>query len=321
MLVNCVAYQDGRKLADVGRDEIGAYVERAECFVWVALKDPEPSELDAMQRQFGLHPLAVEDARHGHQRPKLEEYGDSLFLVLRPMAIEGEELQVGEVDLFVGRNYVLSVRSGTKQGFAEVRARCEREPELLRLGAGFVAYAILDAVVDRYFPVVEALEEALEETEDRIFAGAPARESIEALYALKRRLMALLHAVRPLAEAVGKLHGGRVPAVAAGAQEYFRDVTDHLQRIEAAIESLRDMVTTAMNVNLSLISLQENETTKRLAAYAALVAVPTLIAGLYGMNFQDMPGLRWQFGFPLTVVAMVGVDAWLYRRLRQARWL
>lgn len=203
----------------------------------------------------------------------------------------------------------------------EVRARCEREPELLRLGAGFVAYAVMDAVVDRYFPVVDALEEELERTEERIFAGAPARESIEALYDLKRRLMVVLHAVRPLEEAVGKLHGGRVPAVALGTQEYYRDVTDHLQRIQADIESLRDMVTTAMNVNLSLISLQENETTKRLAAYAALVAVPTLIAGLYGMNFQEMPGLRWQFGFPLTVGAMVAVDSWLYRRLRNARWL
>jgi magnesium transporter len=321
MLVNCVAYQDGRKLADITREEIGAYVERPECFVWVALKEPEPAELDAMERRFGLHPLAVEDARHGHQRPKLEEYGDSLFLVVHTIELQEGELQLGEVHLFVGRNYVLSARTRTQQGFAEVRARCEREPELLKRGAGFVAYAIVDAVVDRYFPVVEALDEELERTERRIFAGAPARESIEALYALKQRLMVVLHAVRPLEEAVGKLSGGRVPAVAAGTQEYFRDVLDHLQRIHAEIESLRDMVTTAMNVNLSLISLQENETTKRLAAYAALVAVPTLIAGLYGMNFQEMPGLRWEFGFPLTVATMVGVDLWLYRRLKGAGWL
>jgi len=321
MLVNCVAYQDGRKLADITREEIGAYVERPECFVWVALKEPEPAELDAMQRQFGLHPLAVEDARHGHQRPKLEEYGDSLFLVVHTIELQEGELQLGEVHLFVGRNYVLSARTRTQQGFAEVRARCEREPELLKRGAGFVAYAIVDAVVDRYFPVVEALEAELERAEERIFAGAPARASVEALYALKQKLMVVLHAVRPLEEAIGKLCGGRIPAVAAGTQEYFRDISDHLARIHADIESLRDMVTTAMSVNLSLISLQENENTKRLAAYAALVAVPTLIAGLYGMNFQEMPGLRWQFGFPLTVATMVSVDYWVYRRLRGAGWL
>jgi magnesium transporter len=321
MLVNCVAYQDGRKLADITREEIGAYVERPECFVWVALKEPEPAELDAMERQFGLHPLAVEDARHGHQRPKLEEYGDSLFLVVHTIELQEGELQLGEVHLFVGRNYVLSARTRTQQGFGEVRARCEREPELLKRGAGFVAYAIVDAVVDRYFPVVEALEAELERTEERIFAGAPARASVEALYALKQKLMVVLHAVRPLEEAIGKLCGGRIPAVAAGTQEYFRDISDHLARIHADIESLRDMVTTAMSVNLSLISLQENENTKRLAAYAALVAVPTLIAGLYGMNFQEMPGLRWQFGFPLTVATMVSVDLWVYRRLRGAGWL
>jgi magnesium transporter len=321
MLVNCVAYQDGRKLGDIAREEVGAYVERPECFVWVALKDPDAAELDAMQRQFALHPLAVEDARHGHQRPKLEEYGDSLFVVLHTIEVDGNALRAGEVDVFVGRNYVLSVRSRSEQGFAAVRTRCEREPDLLRRGSGFVLYAIMDAVVDRYFPVVEALEAELERTEERIFAGALARESIEALYALKQKVMVVQHAVRPLAEAVGKLYGGRVPAVAAGTQEYFRDVSDHLQRILGGLESVRDMVTTAMSVNLSLISLQENETTKRLAAYAALVAVPTLIAGLYGMNFQEMPGLRWEFGFPITLGTMIGVDAWLFRRFRRAGWI
>jgi magnesium transporter len=179
----------------------------------------------------------------------------------------------------------------------------------------------MDAVVDRYFPVVEALEAELEATEERIFAGAPARQNVEALYGLKQRITVVQHAVRPLMEAVGKLYGGRVPAVTTHTQEYFRDISDHLQRIHGGLESLRDMVTTAMSVNLSLISLQENETTKRLAAYAALVAVPTLIAGLYGMNFQEMPGLRWTFGFPITVAAMVSLDAWLFRRFRRAGWL
>jgi magnesium transporter len=321
MLVNCVAYQDGRKIADIPVEDISEYVERPECLVWVALKDPTAAELDALQEEFSLHPLAVEDARKGHQRPKIEEYGDSLFVVLQTVEVAGEELAVGEVDVFVGKNSVLSVRTLAEQGFAGVRARCEREPELLRQGSGFVLYALMDAVVDRYFPVIDFLEQKLELAEDQIFTGAPARASVEALYLLKRQLTTLQHAVRPLLEATGKLYGGRVPAICVGTQEYFRDVYDHLLRINQSIESLRETVATAMSVNLSLISLQENETTKRLASYAALIAVPTLIAGLYGMNFQHMPELSWVYGYPAALGFMAGVDLWLFSRFRKAGWL
>jgi magnesium transporter len=321
MLVNCVTYQDGRKLADIATEEVSRYVRRPECFVWVALKDPDPAEIAALQREFGLHELAVEDARHGHQRPKIEEYGDSLFIVLHTVEIAEGELVAGEVDVFVGPNYVLSLRSRTRQGFADVRARCEREPELLRQGSGFVLYALMDAVVDRYFPVIESLETELERAEQAIFSGAPARASVEALYALKQKLTVLQHAVKPLLEAVAKLYGGRVPAVCARTQEYYRDVYDHLLRINQSADSLRDMVATAMSVNLSLISLQENETMKRLAAYAALVAVPTLIAGLYGMNFEHMPELRWAFGYPIALSVMIFIDVLLFLRFRKARWL
>jgi magnesium transporter len=321
MLVNCVAYESGRRVGDIPVQAISEHVRRPERLVWVALKDPTPEELSAMQAEFGLHELAVEDARHGHQRPKIEEYGDSLFVVLHTVELRGEGLEVGEVHVFVGRNYVLSLRHRSERGFANVRARCEREPELLRQGAGFVLYALMDAVVDRYFPVIEALEERLEKTEERIFAGAPARGIVEALYGLKRELTTLQHAVRPLLEATGKLYGGRVPGVCAGLPDYFRDVYDHLSRINQSIDSLREMLSTAMGVNLSLISLQENETTKRLASYGALVAVPTLIAGLYGMNFHEMPELSWAYGYPFALALMVGLDTWLWRRFRKAGWL
>ena len=321
MLVNCVAYQDGRKLADIAREDISIYVARPECFVWVALRDPDAAELEAMQGEFGLHPLAVEDAHHGHQRPKIDEYGGSLFAVLHNIEMAGAELKVGEVDLFVGSNYVLSARNRAEPGFAAVRARCEREPELLKHGAGFVFYALIDAVVDRYFPVLDALESELERVEERIFAGHSARANIEALYVLKQKLMTLKHAVEPLIEAVGKLYGGRVPHVCMGTQEYFRDVYDHLIRVNQSIDGLRDMVTTAINVNLSLITLQENETTKGLAAGAALVAVPTMIAGVYGMNFKHMPELDWQLGYPLAVAAMVLIDVYLFFRFRKSGWL
>jgi magnesium transporter len=321
MLISCVAYRDGKKVADIAKEDISVHVSRPDTLVWVALKDPEPAELAEMQREFGLHQLAVEDAHHGHQRPKIEEYGDSLFVVLHTLELDGDGLAAGEVDIFVGRNYVLSIRNRTLQGFAAVRARCEREPELLRQGSGFVLYALMDTVVDRYFPVLEELESELERTEERIFAGAPARASVEALYQLKQKLMTVQHAIRPLLEATGKLYGGRVPQVCVNTQEYYRDVYDHLVRLNQSMDSLRDMVTTAMSVNLSLISVHENETTKRLAAYAALVAVPTMIAGVYGMNFRHMPELEWVFGYPATIAVIAAVDAYLFSRFRKAGWL
>jgi magnesium transporter len=321
MFINCVAYEGGKKLADIPPSEIHSYVCKPECFVWVALFEPSRDELDAMQAQFSLPDLAVEDARNGHQRPKIEEYGDTLFAVLQIVEMVGKELSIGEVDVFVGRNYVLSVRSRTQQGFLGVRARSEREPELLRHGAGYVLYAITDAVVDRYFPVLDALEVELEEVETRIFAGQNSRAIIESLYGLKQKLMTLKHATSPLLEAIGKLYGGRVPYQCSRLQEYFRDIYDHLVRLNQSIESLREMVTTAITVNLSLLTIQESEVTKRLASYAALVAVPTLIAGVYGMNFKNIPELEWAYGYPLAVGIMVTIDLYLFYRFRKSKWL
>ena len=321
MIINCVAYQSGRKLADIPVDEISSYVARPDCFVWVALKDPEPAELQAMQHEFGLHELAVEDAQHGHQRPKIEEYNGSLFIVLHLIERIDEELNVGEVLIFVAPQYVLSVRSRAERGLADVRARCEQEPELLRHGAGYVLYALMDAIVDRYFPILDSIESAIEEIEESIFADQPAREQIEALYSAKRRLMILKHATEPLLEATAKLFGGRVPQLCAALQDYFRDVYDHLLRLNQATDSLRDMVTTGISVTISLISIQENAVTKRLASYGALIAVPTLIAGVYGMNFQNMPELGWLWGYPFALVLMLGIDLYLFYRFRNAKWL
>jgi len=225
MLINCVAYQNGHKLAEPGIGEISDYVSRKDAFVWVALKDADIAELKTMQEEFGLHELAVEDAQHGHQRPKVEEYGDSLFVVMHlvePSEAGEQCIHVGEVDVFVGRNYVLSVRNRSRQGFLGVRERCEREPGLLKNGAGFVLYALMDAVVDRYFPVIDALEDELESIEQQIFAqSGAARDKIKQLYELKRRSMVLKRAVAPLTEAAGKLHGGRVPQICMGSQDFF----------------------------------------------------------------------------------------------------
>ena len=321
MLVNCVAYQEGTKLSDISKEDISEYVKRPDCFVWVGLKDPTPGELEEMREEFGLHELAVEDARHGHQRPKIEEYGNSLFAVLQTVEFKEAELHVGEVDIFVGPNYILSVRLHTERGFADVRARCEREPHLLKHGAAYVFYALMDAVVDRYFPILDALESELEQIEEQIFMRNTARSNIEALYALKRSLMTLKHAVDPLMEAVSKLYGGRVPQICSGMGEYFRDVFDHLQRLHATIEGIRDMQTTAIQVNLGMISLNETEVTKKLAAWAAIIGVPTMIAGIYGMNFKNMPELEWVWGYPVSVAVMVAIDIWLYFQFKKVKWL
>jgi magnesium transporter len=321
MLVNCVVYQDGKKLSDIPQSEVHAYLAKPGCFVWVALRDASDAELDEMSREFDLHKLSVEDARHGHQRPKIEEYGDELFTVLHVVEAAGKELRVGEVNIFTGRNYVLSVRNRTEHGFLGVRARCEREPELLRHGSGYVLYALMDAVVDRYFPVLDAIETELEAIEERIFANTAARANIEALYYVKQKVTTLKHATAPLMDSVGKLYGGRVPQVCHGMGEYFRDVYDHLVRLNQSLDSLRDTVSTAIQVNLAMITIGETEVTKRLAAWAALLAVPTFVASLYGMNFANMPELKWDYGYYMAVSLMAAFDLYLWYRFRKSGWL
>jgi len=321
MLVNCAAYQHGKKLADITLAEVKGYRAKLDCFVWLALKDAEPGELEALQEEFGLHELAIEDAHHGHQRPKMDEYGQSLFVVLQIVEPVEGDLHAGEIAIFAGPGYVVTVRRDSQQSFTEVRKRSELEPELLRHGPAYVLYALMDAVVDRYFPVLDSLTEEIEQIEDRIFSGQSTREHIESLYSLKRKLTVLDRATSPLLEVAGKLHGGRVPPICAGLDEYFRDVYDHLLRLKQTIDSLRDMVTTGIMVNLSLIGLQETEITKRLAAYAALAAVPTMIAGVYGMNFEHIPDLKWIYGYPFALSLMGVIDAYLVYLFRKAKWL
>ncbi|QNA88161.1 magnesium/cobalt transporter CorA [Massilia sp. Dwa41.01b] len=322
MLINCVAYQEGKKLSDIPVEDISEYLKQPDCFVWVALRDPEPAELAEMQHEFDLHELAVEDASRGHQRPKLEEYGDSVFTVVHTVNLNGDELCSGEVAIFAGLNYVLSVRRDSAQGFLGVRARAERQPHLLRMGSGFVLYALMDAVVDRYFPVVDKLESDLESIEDRIFGGqGNQRDNIERLYDLKRNTLVLRHAVIPLMDAVGRLHGGRVPQLAIDTQDYFRDIHDHLLRIAGRLDTIRDTIATAIQVTLSMVSIEENDINKKLAAYAAIFAVFTAFAGVWGMNFEFMPELKWHYGYPTALGLMAGVSGYMYRRFKKAGWL
>ena len=321
MLLNCIVYQKGAKLADVPVADISDYVGRHDCFVWVALRDADDAELLQMQQEFGLHELAVEDARHGHQRPKIEEYGDSIFAVVHTLELIDGQVSVGEVNIFVGANYVLSVRNRSTRTLLGVRERCEREPHLLKHGSGFVFYALMDAVVDRYFPLIDELETELEDIEANIFTTRATRENLQRLYELKAKITVIRHAVVPLMEAVGKLHSGRVPKVCGNSEHYFRDVFDHLARINAALDRSRETIATAIQVSLSMVSVEQSEIGKRLAAWAGIFAVITAFVGIWGMNFRHMPELDWRYGYPAALALIALVSGFLYRRFKRAGWL
>lgn len=323
MLIACTVYREGKKLAEIAPADISDYVVVPDCFVWVALQEASADELREYQVELGLPELAVEDAIHGHQRPKLDEYDECLFAVLHLVeATTDRELRVGELAVFAGANFVLSVRSQCSAGFLGVRARAEREPELLRHGTGYVLYALMDAVVDRYFPLLEQLEGELEEIEADIFGeNAPGRASVEKLYLLKRKSTTLKHAVAPLAHELGKLYGGRVPAQVVGVEDHIRDVADHVARINAGIDNLRDTIATAIQVNLSLVTIDDGAVTKRLAAWASIFGVWTALAGIWGMNFDFMPELKWRYGYAFGLGIIALSCGALFVRFRRIGWL
>ncbi len=322
MLINCVAYENGSKLADIPIAKISEYLLRPGCFVWVALKDATDDELTTMQDEFGLHELAIEDARHGHQRPKVEEYGDTLFAVVHTVEISAaDEIGIGEIDIFIGSNFVLSVRNRSEQALLAVRERSEREPQLLRHGPAFVFYALLDAVVDRYFPVIDRLETELEDVEEKIFEPGTSRANIQRLYELKRDIGIVRHAVMPLIDGVHKLFSGRVPAVCENNREYFRDVFDHLLRMSGSLDNLRDTIGTAIQVNLAMVAIEESVVNKRLAAWAGIFAVISAFAGIWGMNFKLMPELDWKYGYPMALATITAVCVILYRQFKKSGWL
>ena len=321
MLVNCVVYREGLRVADIGLDDIPQWRGRPGTFVWVALHDPTDIELDTVQRQFALHDLAIEDVRTGHQRAKMEEYDDVLFTIMPLLEMKDREISVGEVSIFVAEDFVLSVRARCSRGFLGVRARAEREPELLCHGPGYVFYALVDAIVDRYRPIIEELEDELDDIEAKIFQGGAARDNVRELYALKQKVLLLRHAIAPAMETIDKLHGGRVPRVVHNLDAYFRDVFDHLYRVQASAEAVREMIITAISVNLAMVTIEESDVSKKLAAWAAIFAAMTTLAGIWGMNFEFMPELRWTYGYPAAIGLMLVVALYLYRRFRKAGWL
>ncbi len=321
MIVDCAAYGDGRRIRDVTIADIDTALKETDQFVWIGLHEPDEALLRQVQQAFGLHDLAIEDALRAHQRPKLEEYGQALFVVLRTARLHDETIELGETHIFMGPRYVVSVRHGASLSYTDVRTRCESTPHLLRKGPGFVLYALMDFVVDHYFPIVDALEDKLEGLEEQIFDGGFKRDTTERIYNLKRDLVALKRAVSPLVEVCNRLVRFDVALITEDTRLYFRDVYDHVIRVNETIDNLRELLTSALEANLSLISVAQNEVTKKLAAWAAILAVPTMIAGIYGMNFEFMPELHSRYGYPGVMGLIIGVCGLLYRGFKRAGWL
>jgi magnesium transporter len=322
-IVNCAAYSAGKRVAEVPIGQVGRFIEVPGHFVWIGLHEPSPELMGEVQRQFGLHDLAVEDALLAHQRPKLERYGDSLFLVLRTAQGNRVEhrIEFGETHLFVGERYVVSVRHGASMSYADVRARCEATPALLAKGPGFVLHALMDFVVDRYFPIVEGLEDDLDVLEEEIFDETFDRGTTQRIYRLKRNLLDVKRAVSPLVDICNRLTRFDLDLIPEDTRPYFRDVYDHVIRINDMVDAQRELLTTALEANLSLISVSQNDAMKRLAGWAAIIAVPTMIAGIYGMNFRFMPELESPWGYPLVMTAMIGTCGFLYWRFKRSGWL
>jgi len=322
-LVNSVAYADGLRVGDVAIPDISEVLKEPGRFVWVGLHEPDDEMLAEIQQEFSLHDLAVEDAAGAHQRPKLERYGDSIFVVLRTAHTDASTggLEFGETHLFVGANYVVSVRHGGTLPFADVVARCEANPDLMVKGPVFVLYSIMDFIVDQYFPLVDTYEDKLAELEDNVFQQILPRETTERVYQLKRDLIEVKRAIAPLVDVCNRLVRGDVPLVPEDSRVYFRDVYDHVIRINEMVDTLRELLSAALEANLSLVSVSQNEAMKRLAGWAAIVAVPTMIAGVYGMNFKFMPELDWYLGYPVALTVMVGACAFLYYKFKRSGWL
>jgi magnesium transporter len=320
-VVNCAAYAAGKRVADVKIQDISEVLKQKDCFIWVGLHEPGEELLRQVQDAFGLHDLAVEDAHRAHQRPKLERYGDALFVVLRTAQMQQETIQCGETHIFVGPRYVVSVRHGSSLAYTAVRERCEATPHLLCKGPGFVLYSLMDFIVDQYFPIVERLEDALEALEDNIFGETVTRETTERIYKLKRSLLEVKRAISPLIDVCNRLMRFDLELIHEDSRPYFRDVYDHVIRLNEMVDITRELLASALEANLSLLSVAQNEVMKKLGAWVAIIAVPTMVAGIYGMNFDVMPELRSPLGYPLVLAGMLGICGFLYVYFKRSAWL
>ncbi|MER5177993.1 magnesium/cobalt transporter CorA [Streptomyces sp. NPDC002896] len=332
MIVDCAIYREGRRTegpADFS-DALDEARASGDAFVWIGLHEPTEGEFDHVTKEFGLHPLAVEDALKAHQRPKLEVYDDSLFLVLKPVVYEPQSDTVtsGEVMLFLGDSFVVSVRHGEGAPLRAVRQRLESEPDLLKQGPTAVLYAVADAIVDRYLEVAMELQTDLEELETEVFSPDPSesRHTASRIYGFKRQVLEFRRATGPLTLPLTRLAGAgpysaAVPFVSDAAQPFFRDVSDHLTRVNESVEGLDRLVSDILSAHLAQMSVRQNDDMRKISSWAAMAAVPTMIAGIYGMNFEHMPELTWTWGYPAVILLMAVLEIGLYRLFKSRGWL
>ena len=322
-VINCASYAQGVRVANVAIADISEELKHEDRFVWVGLFEPDEKLLREIQEEFGLHDLAIEDAHDAHQRPKLEQYGNCLFVVLRTahLTSESQHVEFGETHLFVGPRFVVSVRHGSLQSHVGLRERCEASKHLLAKGPGFVLYALMDFVVDQYFPILQALEEKVVELEEVVLDEKFIHETTSRIYHLKRELLSIKRAVSPLVDISSRLMRFDLALLSEDTKPYYRDVYDHAMRINEVADTLREVLATALGANLSVISVSQNKDTKRLAAWAAIIAAPTAIAGIYGMNFQYMPELGWKYGYWLVLGVIASVCSGLWLGFKRSGWL
>jgi magnesium transporter len=324
VIVDCAIYEAGKRL-DGKVDLEHAYDERGkqDTFVWIGLYEPTAEEFDSLRREFDLHPLAVEDAIESHQRPKLEVYGDMLLLVLKTARYVDptEVIELGELLIFLGHDYVITVRHGEASELGPVRETLESDTDRLRHGPGAVLHAILDRVVDDYTPAIEGLQEDIDQVEGELFTEARSSNPGERIYRLLREVLAFRRATAPLVDPIEKLVAGHFEQVTEEIRDYFRDVNDHLIRARDQLDGMHDLLTSSLQANLAQVGIRQNEDMRRISAWVAIIAVPTALAGIYGMNFENMPELDWSYGYPAVLLLMLVICTSLYLYFRRAGWL
>jgi magnesium transporter len=320
VIVDMAVYEDGVRRPDELRLEDAFEASRAPgSFAWIGLVEPTEAEFDAVRNEFDLHELAIEDAIEAHQRPKLENYGDSVFVVLKTARYVDGAIATGEVQAFLGERFIITVRHGGTE-LHHVRLQLEQRPELLRSGPGAVLYAVLDHVVDDYLPVIQAVDADIREVEAEVFSESRGNLA-ERIYGLKREVLLLHDIVMPLGEPLQQVEAIEFALIDDHLKPYFRDVSDHVQRYAREIESFRELLTNILSANLTRVSVRQNDDTRKISAWAAIIAVPTLVSGIYGMNFEHMPELTWTFGYPLALLVMALACVLLYRQFKRAGWL
>ena len=323
MIVDSAVYEGGRRRdGDLPVHEAMEACREPDCFTWIGLFEPTEDEFESIRAEFDLHPLAVEDAIHAHERPKLEVYDEMVFIVLKTARYVDptEVITLGEILVFLGRDYIITVRHGEASELGGVRRQLEDRPELLQHGPGAVLHAIVDRVVDDYAPAIAGLGEDVDQVEDQVFSES--RSSVaERIYKLKREVLQFDHAVGPLVDPVDRLARGKYLLIHPEVRTYFRDVNDHLLRAHDQLEGYRDLLTSILQANMTQVGVRQNEDMRKISAYVAMAAVPTLIAGIYGMNFDHMPELGWSLGYPLALALMAAIVAFLFWRFKRAGWL